>query len=169
MSHFITRLKHEFLDILPVAVFFFSAFQLIAFTRDLMLEQHGIHVSTLATAAIAALIVAKVVVVVDLLPFINRFPQKPLIYNVLWKTAIYFLATFVFRYLELFLPLFFKYGSFPQANSQLLDELVWPRFWYVQIWLAVLFLMYSAIRELIRVLGRDRMVRMFFGSSGLVA
>jgi hypothetical protein len=65
--------------------------------------------------------------------------------------------------------LFFKYGSFPQANSQLLDELVWPRFWYVQIWLAVLFLMYSAIRELIRVLGRDRMVRMFFGSSGLVA
>ena len=24
-----------------------------------------------------------------MLPFINRFPEKPLMYNVVWKTAIY--------------------------------------------------------------------------------
>ena len=36
----------------------------------------------------AALLVAKVVLITDALPFVNRFPEKPLIYNVVWKTAL---------------------------------------------------------------------------------
>jgi len=38
-------------------------------------------VTTGASATIAALVVAQVVLIADMLPFINRFPEKPLIYN----------------------------------------------------------------------------------------
>ena len=42
------------------------------------------------------------------------------------------------------------------------DEIVWPHFWGVQLWLLVLLLVYCAIRELVRALGRERVTQMFF-------
>ena len=54
-----------------------------------MLEQYGIEFSGFVTSAVGALIVAKVVMIQDEIPFINKYPDKPLIYNVVWKTVIY--------------------------------------------------------------------------------
>jgi len=42
----------------------------------------------------------KAVLIADMLPLINRFPQKPLIYNIAWKTVIYLLLSAVIHYLE---------------------------------------------------------------------
>lgn len=165
VSSIMTRLKHEIVEAIPPTVFFFIAFQLIAFTRALMLEQYGIEVSSFVNATIGALIVAKVVLVVDLLPFVNRFPEKPLIYNVAWKTAIYIVAAFLVRYIEHLIHFVREYGNFALANRHLLDEVVWPHFWAIQIWLLVLFFVYCALRELVRVLGRERVLHMFFGPS----
>ena len=51
---------------------------------------------------------------------------------------------------------------FAEANRRLLDEIVWPQFWGVHLWLLVLLLVYCALRELVRALGRDRIIRLFF-------
>lgn len=158
------RLKHELLEVIPPAVFFFIAFQVIAFTRALMLEQYGIRVSTFVAATVAALVVAKVVLIADHLPLINRFPEKPLIYNVVWKTLVYLLAALLVRYLEHLIPFAREHGGLAAANRHLLDEVVWPHFWAVQIWLLVLLLVYCALRELVRALGRERVLHLFFGS-----
>jgi len=45
----------------------------------------------------------------------------------------------------------------------LLNEIVWPHFWAIQLWLLVLLFFYCALRELVRALGADRVRRMFFG------
>jgi hypothetical protein len=45
----------------------------------------------------------------------------------------------------------------------LLDEVVWPHFWAIQLWLLVLLFLYCALRELVRALGADEVRRMFFG------
>jgi hypothetical protein len=164
MSGFISRLKHEILEVIPPAMFFFISFQLIAFTQALMLEQYGIRISTFVTATIAALVVAKVVLIADLLPFINRFPERALIYNVIWKTAIYLIAALLVRYVEHLIPFVREPKDIVLANRHLFDEVVWPHFWAVQFWLLVLFFVYCALRELVRVLGRDRVFAMFFGS-----
>ncbi|MGC1952010.1 MAG: hypothetical protein WA970_05435, partial [Gammaproteobacteria bacterium] len=116
MSTIGSRLKHELVEAIPPAVFFFVAFHVIAFTRALMLEQHGIRVSTFMAATIAALIVAKVVLIVDLLPFVNRFPEKPLIYNVVWKTVIYLVAALLVRYVEHLIPFVREHGDLALAN-----------------------------------------------------
>ena len=39
---------------------------------------------------------------------------------------------------------------------------VWPHFWLLQMWLAVLFLIFCALRELIRVIGRDKFIHYVF-------
>ena len=163
MSNIIPRLKHEILGAIPTVVFFFIVFQLLAFTRALILQGYGIQVSTFLKAAIAALIVGKVVLLTDLLPMINRFPNKPLIYNVVWKTFIYMVAAIIVRYVEHLIPLIREHKNLTVANKHLFDEVVWPHFWLVQLWLLVCFLMYSTIRELVRILGRKQVRTMFFG------
>jgi hypothetical protein len=131
-----------------------------------MLRTYGITVSAGAGATIGALLVGKVVLLTDHLRFINRFPEKPLIYNVVWKTGIYVLAALVVHYLEHLVPLWWHEGAFGVANERLLSEVVWPHFWAIQLWLVVLLFVYCAFREFVRAVGRRQVQRMFFGTRG---
>ena len=165
MSKFVHGLKHLVRELIPPAAFFFVAFQLLAFTRALMLKQYGIEVTDFLEATIGALVAAKVVLLSDLLPFINRFPGRPLIYNIAWKTPIYFAVTFGVRYLEELYHYYRKHGELTAANRHLLDEIIWPHFWAIQIWLLVLLLIYCTLHEMVGALGHDRMRELFFGVS----
>ena len=59
------------------------------FIHVLMLKGTAIYTSSSISIAVAALILGKAVLVADMVPMINRFPNRPLIYNVAWKTLIY--------------------------------------------------------------------------------
>ena len=102
-------------------LFFFVAFNVIVFTKKLMLEQYGIEFSGFVTSAVGALIVAKVVLLADGIPFINKYPDKPLIYNVVWKTVIYILVAFVVRFLE--------YLTTPVVAASELEPCGWSISW----------------------------------------
>jgi hypothetical protein len=139
------------------------AFTLIAVTQRLILRQYGVPLTGFATAVIGALLVGKVVLIADKLPFVNKFPNHPLIYNIVWKSSIYFVVSFLFRYIEHLIPFLREHEDFMLANQHLLAEIVWPHFWLVQMWLAVLFLAYCTMRELIRVIGKEEIMHMVFG------
>ena len=156
------KLKHELHGLIPVIVFFFITFQLLALTEALILKQYGISVSVFLTATVKALVVAKVVLIADHFPLVNRFPEKPLSYNVVWKTTIYFTALIAFRYAEHFIHFWRETGNVVEANRRMVHDIVWPHFWVVQLWLLILLLVYCAFRELVRALGRERIIRMFF-------
>jgi len=96
------------------------------------------------------------------MPFINLYPHKPLIYNVVWKTAIYLLIATLIHYAERLVEFWKAAGSFTAANEKMLVEIVWPHFWAVQILLLVLILFYSTMRELVRVIGRNKVLEIFF-------
>jgi hypothetical protein len=88
MTNVLHKIKHEFLQVLPPTIFFFFAFNIVAITNALVLKGHGIQVTSMLTATVLALIVGKVMLVADHLPFINKFPDKPLIYNIVWKRGV---------------------------------------------------------------------------------
>ena len=165
MSKLTHSLKHLVREMIPPAAFFFVSFQLLALTRALMLKRYGIEATTFLAATIGALVAAKVVVLADLLPFINRFPKRPLIWNIAWKTGIYFFAAFAVRYLEELFHFYRSQGTLLDANRHLLDEVAWPHFWAIQIWLTVLLLVYCTMQELRRALGHERVMAMFFGTT----
>jgi hypothetical protein len=98
MHKVIEKLKEEFFAVLPPTIFFFVALHLVVFIRVLMAK--GGHFEPLSTTsiAVAALILGKAVLIADVLPAINRYPDKPLAYNVAWKTVIYFLMATVIHY-----------------------------------------------------------------------
>ena len=157
------KVKHEFFEVLPPTIFFLISFHIVVFDRALMAKEFGVHLSSVAGATIGALLVAKVVLVADMLPAINRFPEKPLIYNVVWKTVLYVGASMLVHYLEHLIPLWWRLG-FMAANEHLWRELVWAHFWAIQLWLVVLIFVYCVMRELVRAIGRDRVLRIFFGT-----
>jgi len=163
MSKLSAKIREELLEILPPTIFFFVALHLVAFIRVLMLEGTGLAPATSVSITVAALILGKAVVIADLLPFINRFPEKPLAYNVAWKTAIYLVVAGLVHYLERLVDFWREAGGFVAGNEKLLAEIVWPHFWAIQIFLFVLILMYCTLHEFARVIGGDKVKRMFFG------
>ncbi len=163
MTKLSTTLKKEFFELLPPTIFFFVALHIVAFVRVLMLKGTGISPLSTMSIAVAALILGKAVLIADLLPMINRFPNKPLIYNVAWKTLIYLLAATLIHYLERLIDFWRQTGGFVAGNRKLLAEIVWPHFWAIQIILLVLIVMYCTMHELIRVIGREKVLRIFFG------
>jgi hypothetical protein len=163
MSKVSSKLKEEFLALLPPTIFFFVALHIVAFIRVLMLKGTGISPLSTISIAVAALILGKAVLIADMLPMVNRFPNKPLIYNVAWKTLIYLLMATLIHYLERLIDFWRQTGGFVTGNQKLLSEIIWPHFWAIQLILLVLITMYCTIHELVRVIGRDKLLRIFFG------
>src|SRR5258708_4219318 len=164
MTKLSSKLKKEFFELLPPTIFFFVALHIVMFIRVLMLEKTGIAPSSSISIAVAALILGKAVLIADMLPLINRFPHKPLIYNIAWKTVIYLLISAVIHYLERLIDFWRQTGGFVAGNRKLLAEIIWPHFWAIQIILFVLIAMYCTMHELVRVMGREKVMRIFFGS-----
>ena len=157
------KLKEEFFKLLPPMIFFFVALHIVALIHVLMLKKTGIALSSSVSIAVASLILGKAVLIADMLPFINRFPDKPLIYNAAWKTVIYWLIAGVIHYLERLIDFWRQAGSFVAGNQKLLSEIIWPHFWAIQIILFVLIAMYCTVHELVRVIGKEKAMRIFFG------
>lgn len=165
MSKFSEKVKEEFLALLPPTIFFFVALHVVGIVRALMVKGTGLPVSSSGQIAVGALILGKAVLLADLMPAINRFPNKPLAYNVAWKTAIYFLIATFIHYLERLADFWKQAGGFAAANEKLLATIVWPHFVGIQIVLLVLILNYCVLRELGRALGPGKLLTMFFGSA----
>lgn len=163
MHKILQKLKEEFFAMLPPTIFFFVALHIVAFIRVLMTEgSHFEPVSTMSIA-VASLILGKAVLLADMLPSINRYPDKPLAYNIVWKTVIYLLMASVIHYLERLIDFSRQAGGVIAGNEKLLAEMVWPHFWAVEILIFVLILVYCTAHEVVRVIGKDKMLRLFFG------
>src|SRR5262249_33419814 len=158
MHNVLEKLKEEFFAVLPPTIFFFLALHLVTFIRVLIAK--GSHFEPLSTVsiAIASLILGKAVLIADMLPPINRYPNKPLAYNIAWKTLIYLLMASIIHYLERLIDFSRQAGGIVAGNEKLLAEIVWPHYWAVQIILFMLILVYCTARELGRVIGREKML-----------
>lgn len=163
MKESLTWLKHEFQEAIPPFLFFFAAFHLVAVLRALLQQQYGIQTGDIMGATIAALIVAKVVLLADHLPMVNRFPDKPLVYNILWKTFIYQAVAIFAVYLEHFWHAYREVGTIAAASTLMIDSVVWPHFWAVQLLMLVLFLQYCTLREFTRAVGSSKVRALFLG------
>jgi hypothetical protein len=163
MRTVLVKIKHEFMKILPPTIFFFIILHIVALIRGLMIKGTGMDLPTSTSVLIASLILGKSVLVADMLPFINRFPEKPLIWNVIWKTLIYAMVALVVHYLERVYEHWSEAPGIMEVNALLWSSMNWPRFWAVQILLITLISMYCVIAELARVIGGDRLKVMFVG------
>lgn len=163
MSKLTAKIKHECMEILPPTLYFLVILHIVALIRALMIRGAGIGAPTTVSVTITALVLGKSVLLANMLPFVNRFPEKPLIWNVGWKTALYTLVALFMHYLEHLYDYWKVAPGLMAANQRLLAELNWPRFWAIQILLVMLIVAYCTVAELARLVGDDKLRTMFFG------
>lgn len=163
MGNAIRAIKHEVRALMPVVAFFFVAFNLIVLTDMLITEQYGIHTFSFVAATVAALVVGKIALIVDLLPFKRAFLDRPLIYTTLWTTSLYVALSFVVRYVDFLIHTLVRTGDLAYAAHYALVQFTTSRFWAVQVWLIVLFFIFAGFRELALYLGEGKLRQVFFG------
>jgi len=169
MHKVLEKLKEEFFAALPPTIFFFVMLHIVSVVRVLMAKGTNFQPMSTISITVAALILGKAVLIADHLPAINRYPEEPLIYNVAWKTVIYLVLAGVIHYLERLFDFSRQAGGIVAGNERLLAEIVWPHYWAIQIILFVLIVMYCTVRELVRVIGKEKVLRIFFGPKPLPA
>jgi hypothetical protein len=157
-------LVHEFYEILPPTIFFFVGFNLILFTKRLILEDYLIQFAGFAIATAAALIVGKSVLVANAMPFIKRFDYAPLAQPILFKTVVYTVFVFVARLIEAFIRYLFESGAIGGGRfiEEQLGSFSWHQFIATQMWIFVLFLVYTTATELSELFGDGELRKIFF-------
>jgi hypothetical protein len=161
VSHF---LLHEFRQMLPPTIFFFIGFNLILFTKRLILEDYLIQFTGFFLATVSALVVGKVVLVAEMMPLLRRFDGEPLARPILFKTVVYTLLVFVARLLEAFIHYVAGEGVVGRGGfiEEQLGSFSWHRFIATQMWIFVLFLVYVTANEINQLLGDGELFKIFF-------
>jgi hypothetical protein len=166
MAGAVAKAKEEVRKILVVALFFSAGFCLIHVSNRLLTEGSSVEIASLARAIFGGLIVAKVLLSVDLLPFVNAFPGRPLAQNIVWKSSLYIAGGVIFLYIEPFLKNLLKGAGVFASHSQAWQELMLPRTWATLIWVAMLMSVFVTLKELSRLIGKDDLKHMVFGRVG---
>ena len=158
------KLLEEFRQVIPPTIFFFVGFNLILFTKRLILADYLIQFGGFFVATTAALIVGKVVLVADKMPLLRRFDYAPLAYPVLFKTIVYTLLVFVARLIEAFIHYLIEGGVVGGGRfvEHVLGNFSWSRFIATQLWVFVLFLVYVTASEFNALVGDGELFKIFF-------
>jgi hypothetical protein len=160
------KAKEEGRKLFVAAVFFAVGFCVILVHNRLLVEGSQVKTASFLRALLGGVIVAKVLLSVDVLPFVNIFPHKPMINNIGWKTSLYLMASLFFLYADPFLSHLIHGAGLRASSTQAWHELMLPRTWAIVISVAILLLVYVTMQELSRTIGKDQLKRMFLGSRG---
>lgn len=159
--HFIIR---ETMSVIPAVIFFLITFNLIILSERLMLRHDTPGSLSYTIATISALIMGKLLLIINSLPYVNAFGKKPLIYNILWKFMLYASFVFLFRLADKSTHLWLKYNNKTLVYQHLQEMVTMPTFWAIQIWFLMIFMVYIVACEFVRVLGKDKVKKILFGS-----
>ncbi len=155
-------LSEELSLMIPVFIFFFCAFTLADFTEVMMKKEYMLHYNFILIAC-GSLVMAKGVVLADKTPFIQYFSKKPLIYSIVWKTIVYSCASLAIRLIEHVIHLWIHGEKMHSIITQTASRVELIPFWLGQMWLSVLLFIFISYRELIYVVGTEKVRKIFFG------
>jgi hypothetical protein len=156
----------EIKEIIPPTLFFMIGFNVIVLTTQLIVNDYlpdfftGLANFILATTA--ALVVGKAVLVANALPLLRRYDTAPLIEPILYKTVVYCLLVLVARVLERLIEYFVHGGTFAGIPDYFSAHFTWDRFLAIQIWIFVLFLIYTTFNELNELFGEGELYKILF-------
>jgi hypothetical protein len=152
----------EIKEVLPPVIFFVVGFNLIELTTQLVLDDYLARFANYLVATGAALVVGKAVLLANLFPFLRRFDTAPLIRPILFKTVVYTFIVFLVRCLEKIVEYWFGGGTVSGIPDYVVTHFSWHFHAAVQIWIFVLFFIYTSVTELDARLGHGELFGILF-------
>ena len=149
-------------EMAPVVLFFFIVFGLIGLLYKLFVAQYSIEFSAFAKAAIAALIMGKVVLLLDWSQTGHRLNKYPRIVVIIGKTIIYAFAVIVVGLGERIIDSKRKAGSFQSAIHAMIANANFDRFLGFVLLISMIVGAYLTVQEISRAMGKGALIRLFF-------
>jgi hypothetical protein len=161
-SRLLAFLIKELREVLPPTVFFAVGFNLVVLTTNLSLADYLVSLGSFMVATMTALVVGKSVLLANAMPFLRGFDTAPRIQPILFKTIAYWAVVFMVRFLEKLVEYLFAGGTLGGIPEYVATHFTWHRFAAIQIWIFVLFLIYTSVEELNARLGDGELMKIFF-------
>jgi hypothetical protein len=150
-------------EMAPVVLFFFIAFLLIFVMFRLFVSQYEIEFSAFTEAALAALILGKVILLLDWAASehgADRTHRQIVV--VAGRTLVYALAVIVLGIGERIFEAYRKAGSLGEAVSRLIANANIDRFPGLALLISLVVFIYLAIQEVESAMGKGAMFNLFF-------
>lgn len=160
IKRFFTGLIHE---MAPPVLFFFIAFLFMGLMFKLFVSRYEIEFSAFARAAIAALIIGKVIALMDLAESRSAADRSHRrIVVVAAKTSLYALVVIVLGIGEKIFRAYREAGSLGEAVSNLIANANFDHFMGLVLLISLVVFMYLTLQEIQQALGEGAMYRLFF-------
>jgi hypothetical protein len=157
----LSTLKQEIKEVGLVTLYFFLCFVVMLTLKKLLLADYHIEVHALSTAVVSALIVAKLVIILDKTPAGNRFDAShPLGIAALYKALVYMLVTFIVLFIEKLFHAYREVGMFGQSVIYVWEHKDRNIMLAKVIVIGLMFLSYHLYAGLDRCLGKGRLRRL---------
>lgn len=144
----------ELRELLPAWAFFLLLFSLLWFTEHVLLAEHHFRGRPPSRILIGSFIVAKGLLLADLIPVLKRLDRVAIVSAAGVKTLFYVIVVFLLQYVEVLFDL--RHQGLMGASRTFGRILGTAEFWLLETWLVTSLFIFSATKELIQTLGRKR-------------
>jgi hypothetical protein len=155
------KLKHEFKAILLAMLYFGAWIVTLLVLKELLLKEYHIAFHGFSKALVGALILSKVVLILEHVPLGAWLRDKPVLFDVALRTLLYAVGTFVVMLLEKGFEARHEQGGFVPALMNIFQHPDMPHIWANAICLTAALLVYNLLSALNRHLGTGGLARVF--------
>ena len=156
------RIVHEVVEYWTNVAYLGLVFAAFTQYRRLVLAAYDITYTNYWVALIEALVLAKVTMIGGVLRLGRGLEDKPLIYPTLYKTAVFTVFVAVFKAIEHVIGGLW-HGQGITGGLVEVSEKGFPVMLANSLVVLAAFIPFFAVKELGRVLGRDKIAALFFG------
>ncbi len=158
--------KHKlFKEIKSVAfatVYFAIWLGILMFLKTMILTEYKVEFTGISMALIGALILGKVVLVVDLIPLSNWTREHSAVYFIIFRTLLIIVAVFILLLLEKAFESRHEYGGFGSALSQVFQHRDVYHVWANVTVVGIAVFWFNIIFVLRRYFGAQKLRQLFF-------
>jgi hypothetical protein len=155
------KLWHEIKLIARISTYFAIVFLLMMVMKKLYLKDYNIAFSGLSQALIGALIMAKVIILMNLISFGEWLKRLPTIYDVVFRTLLYTLGVVVVIVLEKAFEKRHEATGFTDAISYVFSHRDIYHVWATTIGVSISLFVYNAFSIVQIKLGEHGVSRLF--------
>jgi hypothetical protein len=153
------KLKHELKAIVMVTLFFATWLGILMVLKILLLEDYQIRVGGFSIVLIGALILAKVVLILEHVSLGAWLRSQPVLLDVMLRTLLYAMGTLVVMLLEKGFESRHEQGGFGPALMNVFQHRDMPHIWANTICLTGALLFYNLLSTLNRHLEKGGLAR----------
>ncbi len=157
----VDRLKEEIASVVALTIYFGCWIGVLVLLKYLVLAEYQIAANDLAVALVGAVILAKVVLVLEHFQLGNRIQMLPAWVEVVVRTVLYSFAVFIVLVLERSFEARHEYGGFSAAMSALFQQANAIHVWTNTICLSAALLSYNMLSVVRKHLGKGALLKMF--------